>query len=315
MENKNIRKRNVEVEVKGKIISYEEYYVVDNNGEEIFDRDIELLNDERLYDIYKRESNLLTNEEIKRIRKKYGLTQKDYAAVIGVGEVTVHRFEKGAIQTESVDSIMRLSNDPSNMYSLLIRNKDRVSKDIYDRLINRVYELIKMKKHKIVNISDIDKKVLEFEKESVMDIANKIIEIYNSKMDVLAKEYDIEPEYITNLKIQKLLYFVQALCLLVFNKEAFDEKIMAWSYGPVVKEVYQKYKDNKNKEIVISKKSKRISNGLELIINKVIDGYGDMETIKLIDFTHEERPWKETKINKEIINDKILDYYKEVYER
>ena len=64
MENKNIRKRNVEVEVKNKIISYEEYYVVDDNGEEIFDRDIEILNDERLYDVYKRENNLLTNKEV-----------------------------------------------------------------------------------------------------------------------------------------------------------------------------------------------------------------------------------------------------------
>lgn len=311
---KNIRERKVEVLVKDKKIVYDEYYVVDDNGEEIFDRDIEIENDERLYDIYKRESNLLTNEEIKKIRKKYNLTQKDYAAVIGVGEVTVHRFEKGAIQTEAVDSIMRLSNDPNNMCSLLIQNKDRVSKDIYNRLLERIKELINMKKHRIVDISELDKNILEFEEESAVDIANKIIEIYNNKIDAISKKYDIEPSYITNLKLQKLLYFVQAICLLVFDKGAFDEKIMSWSYGPVVDEVYQVYKNKCSKEIATINKSKKISNGLEEIIYRVIDGYGNMEATKLIDFTHEERPWKDTDINMEITKNKILDYYKEVYD-
>ena len=311
---KNIRKRKVEVEVKDKIISYDEYYVVDDNGEEIFDRDIEIENDERLYDIYKRESNLLTNEEIKKIRKKYNLTQKDYAAVIGVGEVTVHRFEKGAIQTESVDSIMRLSEDPNNMYSLLIQNKDRVSKDIYDRLMIRIKELIDMKKHKLVNIDEIDKKILEFEEESAIDIANKIIEIYNSKISALASEYGIEPQYITHLKLQKLLYFVQAISLLVFDKEAFSEKIFAWSYGPVVEEVYQVFKKNKNNEITVINDVKKLSDGLEEIINKVVDSYGGMEATKLIDFTHKEKPWMDTVQNKEITKDKILDYYKQIYD-
>ena len=62
----NVRIRTVQVEVKGKTIEYEEYYVVDSNGEEIFDRDIEIENDKRLYNIYKKQNNLLTNEENKK---------------------------------------------------------------------------------------------------------------------------------------------------------------------------------------------------------------------------------------------------------
>ena len=152
------------------------------------------------------------------------------------------------------------------MYLLLIQNKDRVSKDIYDSLLNKIKELINMKKHKIVDISDLDKNILDFQEESAIDIANKIIEIYNQKIDVLVESYQIEPEYITHLKIQKLLYFVQALCLLVFGKGAFPEKIIAWPYGPVVKEVYKTFKNNHKKEIIINKKGKKMSNGLEEII-------------------------------------------------
>ena len=121
----NLRIRKVLVNVKNTLIEYDEYYLVDENGEEIFDRNIEIENDQRLYDIYKKQNNLLTNFEIKKIRQKYGLTQKEYALVIGVGEVTVHRFEKGAIQTEAVDSIMKLSNDPDNMSFLLLQNRKK----------------------------------------------------------------------------------------------------------------------------------------------------------------------------------------------
>ena len=314
MKNNNLRVRKVKVQVKDKIISYDEYYLVDEFGEEIFNREIVIENDNRLYNTYKKQKNLLTSTEIKEIRKKYGLTQKEYAFIIGVGEITVHRFEKGAIQTEAVDSIMRLSNNPNNMYFLLLKNKNNITDSLYKSTLNKVQELMTLKRHELIDINAFDKKLLSFKEENAIDVAENIIKIYNEKVDKLVKEYNIVPEYITNLKLQKLLYYVQAISLQVFEKLAFKEKIMAWSYGPVVNEVYQKYKENHSNEIKIDGKVKKISSGLEKVINEVIDSYGSMEANKLIDFTHEEEPWKNTEINKEIKTDIIKEYFNKVYE-
>lgn len=310
----NIKKRKVKVNVKGTNIEYEEYYLTDDNGEEIFDRNIEIENDQRLYDIYKKQNNLLTNLEIKKIRKKYGLTQKEYALVIGVGEVTVHRFEKGAIQTEAVDSIMKLSNDPDNMAFLLLQNERNIDETIYNILLKRIRELQDLKRHALVNINKFDLSNLDFKESSAIDVAQNIISIYNNKVDKLVSDYDIAPEYITHLKLQKLLYFVQALSLTIFDKKAFPEKILAWSYGPVVNEVYQKYKKNHAKEIIIEDDAKNISSGLYKIIEEVVNCYGSIDANKLVDFTHEEEPWKNTEINKEIEIELIKNYYVKVYD-
>lgn len=310
----NLKVRKVQVNVKGTLIEYEEYYLVDESGEEIFDRNIEIENDQRLYDIYKKQNNLLTSLEIKKIRQKYGLTQKEYALVIGVGEVTVHRFEKGAIQTEAVDSIMKLSNDADNMYFLLLQNRKKIDESLYSVLLERINELKILKKHALVDISKFDIDVLEFEEESAIDIAKNIINLYNSKVDELVHNYGIVPEYITNLKLQKLLYFVQALCLMIFGKRAFPEKILAWSYGPVINEVYQQYKQNHAGEINSEISVKNISSGLYKIIEEVVDCYGSIEANKLIDFTHEEEPWIKTEINKEIEIDLIKEYFNKVYD-
>lgn len=312
--NKNLRVRKTQVDVKGSLIEYDEYYLVDENGEEIFDRNIEIENDQRLYDIYKKQNNLLTNTEIKKIRQKYELTQKEYALVIGVGEITVHRFEKGSIQTEAVDSIMRLSNDPDNMSFLLLQNRKNIGEKLYNTLLDKIKELQILKRHAIVDINKFDLKVLKFEEESAIDVAKNIINIYNSKVDELVRNYDITPEYITNLKLQKLLYFVQALCLMIFGKKAFSEKILAWPYGPVINEVYQKYKPNRANEIVSEKFIKNISSGLYKVIEEVVTCYGSIEANKLIDFTHEEEPWKNAEINSEIDIESIRNYFNKVYD-
>lgn len=309
----NLKSRKVVVNVKDMEIEYEEYYVVDDNGEEIFNRDVEIENDRRLYDIYKKRNNLLTTEEIKTIRKKYGLTQKEYAQVIGVGEITVHRFEKGAIQTEAVDSIMKLSNNPNNMAFLLLQNHKNIGEELSKTLLKRINELQTLKRHALVDINKFNKNILEFEEESAIDIAENIINIYNAKVDELVKNYEIVPEYITNLKLQKLLYFVQALCLMIFDKEAFPEKIIAWSYGPVVKEVYDRYKHNHHEQIKSERKVKTISSGLYEVIKEVVNSYGSIEAGELIDFTHEEEPWLKTEINKEISSDLIKNYFNKVY--
>ena len=138
--------------------------------------------------------------------------------------------------------------------------------------------------------------------------------IYNAKVDELVSNYDIIPEYITNLKLQKLLYYVQAICLITFNKKAFSSKILAWSYGPVVSEVYNQYKENHANEIKSEKSVKKISAGLYRIIDEVVNSYGSMDATKLIDFTQEEEPWIETKNSEEINIDSIKRYFDKVYD-
>ena len=68
--NDNVRIRRIMVSVKDMEIEFDEYYKINpENGEEVFDRNIEIENDIRLYDIYKKRVNLLTTNEIKLIRK------------------------------------------------------------------------------------------------------------------------------------------------------------------------------------------------------------------------------------------------------
>ena len=46
---------------------------------------------------------------------------------------------------------------------------------------------------------------------------------------------------LSNLKLQKLLYYAQGFHLAIKNEPLFDEDIEAWTYGPVVPSVYNQY--------------------------------------------------------------------------
>lgn len=127
MNNELIKEREVTTEVKGIKIKFTEKYKVDSKtNEEIFDRDIEQENDVKLYNIYKKRMNLLTTNEIKEIRERYGLSQKDFALALGMGEITINRLENGSIQSEAVDSIIRLSESPRNMLELIEKNRQYI---------------------------------------------------------------------------------------------------------------------------------------------------------------------------------------------
>ena len=50
-------------------------------------------------------------------------------------------------------------------------------------------------------------------------------------------------DYLTNLKLQKLLYFAYGVHLSLFNEKLFEGEIQAWKHGPVVPLVYHEFKD------------------------------------------------------------------------
>ena len=113
-----------------------------NTGNEINNHKLDMENDKKLVDAYKEEKELLTSNEIKEIRNMYGMTQKEYAFALGMGEVSIHRLKKTFIQSDETDSLMRLSGDPSIMLKLLNINKSRFEDDVYNRLANKCEELV-----------------------------------------------------------------------------------------------------------------------------------------------------------------------------
>jgi len=315
----DLKTRKQIVEVKDLKLEYEETYKIDpKTGEEIFDRDVEIENDIKLYDLYKKEKGLLTIAEIQNIRKKYGMNQKEFAVSIGVGEITVHRFENGSIQTDATDAIMRLSSDPDNMNDLLEKTRANFSAEIYQNFQQKINELRNLKKHCIAKYDSSEFKNLTIKQYDVNIIADALINKYNNQYDLLSKKYNImesiNSEYITPLKLQKLLYYVQSITLQIFGKPAFKNKIFAWTHGPVVEEIYQIYKKQGKTPINSKKNIKDIGIAFDKILDVVIKSYGQIEAVRLISLTHEEDPWKNTARGEEISLEKIKEYFNKVYE-
>lgn len=66
----------------------------------------------------------------------------------------------------------------------------------------------------------------------------------NSSMDIAKYIVDYCTKCgkpITNLQLQKILYYVQLNFIRTFGEIAFPESIQAWQYGPVVPNVYERF--------------------------------------------------------------------------
>lgn len=120
-----------------------------------------------------------------------------------------------------------------------------------------------------------------------------------------------EGRAIGNLRLQKLLYFVQAYSLVRFGNPAFESQIQAWPYGPVVPEAYFAFKDNEityNPSLQIE-----LEDGLEEAITVVVDYFRTTSDFSLVDLTHEYDIWRD-KINnlygsKEITPEEIREFH------
>lgn len=137
---------------------------------------------------------------------------------------------------------------------------------------------------------------------------------------------------ISNLKLQKLLYFVQAIFLINKNVPCFKEAIEAWDLGPVVPVAYQAFKKYGSRSIPPVKYSYYIEDGKlwdakkmhfednviennidRLLIETVIKKFASRSSSELVSLTHNQKPWRETyqsHRNNVISIDKIKEYFK-----
>lgn len=134
-----------------------------------------------------------------------------------------------------------------------------------------------------------------------VDVAEYIIGYANKK------NYSI-----SNLKLQKILYFVQAQFLVALGYPCFKDAIEAWDFGPVVRSVYNQYKRYGSTNIYsgdmsLETEMKEIEkDSIQLIIDKCVN----FSANQLVEITHNQDPWKNAyKKNVYISNNAIRDYF------
>lgn len=140
---------------------------------------------------------------------------------------------------------------------------------------------------------------------NVQDVAKFFIGLANDQAN------NNQGDLITNLRLQKLLYFAQGWYLARYGKPLFEDEIEAWSYGPVVPSVYNTYKQYGRDGITGNLPDTDVFTKEEFsLLLDVAREYDRFGTSSLVSMTHASgSPWSLTNAREKISRDLIHSYF------
>jgi len=101
---------------------------------------------------------------------------------------------------------------------------------------------------------------------------------------------------LSNLKLQKLVYYAQGFSLALTGEPLFAESIEAWQHGPVVPALYRSLKQHGSEPVRPPEDGINRDDYPEAVrdlLDEVYSVYGQFSASKLRNMTHDEAPWKE----------------------
>lgn len=128
---------------------------------------------------------------------------------------------------------------------------------------------------------------------TINDIADYII---------TSTKLEDENASLINLKLQKLLYYVQAWSYGINKKPMFAEGFEAWVHGPVNRQIYDRFNPTKSlySEIGLDDRMNtevKLSQEDAEHVDFVLENYNKFSGAELESMTHSEDPWIKTRGN------------------
>lgn len=118
-----------------------------------------------------------------------------------------------------------------------------------------------------------------------MDIARLLIWQTNTE----------QGDLITNLKLQKLLFYQQGFWLAEYGEPLFAERVEAWTYGPVVPAVYDRFKGYGRTALDVQKEGREMHFApaeRERFFYSVYEVFVQYSASGLVRLSHEEPVWQ-----------------------
>jgi putative zinc finger/helix-turn-helix YgiT family protein len=271
-------------------------------NEMLYDAELDDAAIEMAYDIYRKKNGYLNPSSIRKMREDIGISQRDFATLMGWSQTTIVLYENDALPTKNNNNQLKMIyENPLELQQYFNNAKESFSTKTSQKIADY---LLKHRNREVDN------------EISVFDIVDWF-RVTNIKE--MEKSEVVEP--LTQLKVMKLLYYAQGLMMAKFKKKLFADPLYAWNYGPVVRSVYNEYKGSRSiiddiifdlpKELVL--KFEKINNNQQIleVLTFVQNNLGHLSAISLMNKTHLERPWVVTGKDEEISDDLIQEYFEE----
>lgn len=262
----HIFKRPAKTIIKDIEIKYEEYYgICDECKSEIFIPGLDDRNEDAIEEEFRKKKELITISDIKKILEKYNIEKRPLSKLLGFGELTITRYLDGQLPSVKYSNILfQVLRDEQKMKQYVESNSKEVS---------------------VVAVNKVKRAIEKCETEKK----------YNNSAEKIALYIISSGREITNLLLQKILYYVKAISK-IFEGESFIlEPCEAWKFGPIFPSVYEKYREFGKQEIKLNLSKDYISELLseeeKTVTDFVMNTFGIYNAWFLKDLTHLEEPW------------------------
>ena len=291
--------------------TFENVAICNECNQDLYVNKIEDENNERIYKIYREKANIIKSEDIVKLREKYDISQRELTAILGLGKMTINRYERGGLPTKS----------QSDYIKLLIENEDgfiEKVKEAYENnnITEKTYKKI-VAEGQEENISK--KRVQENIRRYLKEVLNRKPDIYNGYKSLDLEKVENIISYIAskvkNLTITSLNKYLWYIDMLSFNKRAVAITGLTYQnqkFGPTI--VYKKYDElsllddkyqredieteNGNTTKIISNNNfnlDKISISEKEIIDTIIKLLKNKNVTDISEMSHREDGWKKTK--------------------
>lgn len=93
---------------------------------------------EKMYRAYRTKLDIPQPEEIVTLRKRCGLSQRVFAAILGIGVASLQRYERGSLATDSHAQLLRSARDPRFLKKQLLSNPKGLSEAECEKALAKV---------------------------------------------------------------------------------------------------------------------------------------------------------------------------------
>ena len=313
-----------DINVKGEKINIASEIAACNDCQKrVFSEELETKNVDLAYSIYRKKHNLLSPQEIINIREKYSLSQRSLASLLEWGEITINRYENGAIQDSAHNEVLNFISGPKNMKELFEKNNQFLNKPTRGSLKTKIEELIKknLKPQLMVSLNDYilaDRKIDEFSGFAQFDLEKMI----NMILYVAEKSKGV-----FTTKLNKLLWYIDFLSFKERSVSISGSNYIHLPLGPVPdkyelitgiaieedllsqEEVF--FRDGKSgiKYATIAPTNYSLFNNYELkIMDFIIAYFKDFNCEQIKDKSHKEKAYIET-IHRQAISYKYAQFF------